>query len=144
MPARHRMLPSRHWMLPAPHKYHVCPLSYNLCRYLFLSVYLVYYTWSHACKQMSYELRLICTIWLSIQLLYKVQLCTAHWLRTVISITNLWAIWNMSVQQYSWLLRPRTIYLLFKATEIPISPSIDVSKFPHGFILQLVFVFFNV
>ena len=31
-----------------------------------------------------------------------------------------------------------------KATEIPIGPTIDVSKLPPGFMIQLGFVFFNV
>ena len=43
LPARHWMLLSRHWILSAPHKYIICPLSYDLFRYLFLSIYLMFY-----------------------------------------------------------------------------------------------------
>ena len=42
------------------------------------------------------------------------------------------------------LLEPCPIFLLTTATKIPIGPTIDVSKFSHGFMLQRNFKFFIV
>ena len=99
MPARYPMLPARYYMLLVPHKYHVCPLSYNFCRYLFLWVYLVFYVWYHTCKQMSYELWLLFTIYPFLQIFYNVQVFTAHWLRTV---------------RQSWLLKLPSVFVFRK------------------------------
>ena len=49
-----------------------------------------------------------------------------------------------SHNNYSWLLRTWTIFLLDEATGNSIGPTIDVSKLSPGFILHFDFLFFNV
>ena len=104
----------------------------------------MFYAWYHKCEQVSSQLCLLCIIWISLPLFYKGRLFTNWYLRTVVSSNNLYATWNLSVQEYPWLLRPWSIFLVTKETEIPIGTTIDVSTPPPWFMLQLGFIFFNV
>ena len=47
-------------------------------------------------------------------------------------------------QNIPYLEEPCPICLMTKSNRIPRDPTTDVSKFPHGFMLQMNFSFFNV
>ena len=54
-------------------------------KYLFLSIFLMFYACSHACKHVSVQLCTFCIVWLFLQVFYKGQVFTTCSVRTVIS-----------------------------------------------------------